>query len=398
MATFPTTILPLYSVLLLFGALVFVAAVEDPLLSAYEKWMSDFGRVYGSDTEKQHRFEVFKANFEFIESTNKQPAMTYTLGLNEFADLTNEEFVKKYVGFKSPSGSKKATPFKYANLTAAPTCVNWRTSGAVTPVKDQRNCSSCWAFSATGAMEGINKIKTGTLLSLSEQELLDCDFWCSACNGGSMYYAFQWVIWNGGITTESDYPYTSGSTGSAGSCNYPKTYDYAVSLYSYQDLTRNCESCLRNAAANQPISVIIDASGSAFQFYKSGIFTGPCGTNRDHCALVVGYGPCSTGTPYWLVKNSWGTSWGESGYICMQRNVASTAGLCGIAMEPSYPLIITSWDVQATEDAATNSGSGLESLCRANPGCYIAMRSPGLLLHSDSKRGKSKSKPIGKFS
>ncbi|KAJ3707861.1 hypothetical protein LUZ61_011566 [Rhynchospora tenuis] len=186
-------------------------------------------------------------------------------------------------------------------------------------------------------MEGINKIKTGTLLSLSEQELVDCDTSCSGCNGGYMDYAFQWVIWNGGITTESDYPYTSGSTGKAGTCNYPKTYDYAVSLLSYQDVTTYCESCLKNAVANQPVSVAIEASGSAFQFYKSGIFTGPCGTNLDHGVLVVGYGPCSTGTAYWIVKNSWGTSWGESGYIRMQRNIASTAGLCGIAMEPSYP-------------------------------------------------------------
>ncbi|KAJ4810751.1 Cysteine protease [Rhynchospora pubera] len=186
-------------------------------------------------------------------------------------------------------------------------------------------------------MEGINKIKTGTHLSLSEQELVDCDTSCSGCNGGYMDYAFKWVIWNGGITTESDYPYTSGSTGTAGSCNYPKTYDYAVSLLSYQDVTTNCESCLKNAVANQTVSVAIDASGSAFQFYSSGIFTGSCGTNLDHGVLVVGYGPCSTGTAYWIVKNSWGTSWGESGYIRMQRNVASTAGLCGIAMEPSYP-------------------------------------------------------------
>ncbi|KAJ1703379.1 hypothetical protein LUZ63_003164 [Rhynchospora breviuscula] len=335
MAISRASILP--ALMLLFGAVAFVATAEDPLLATYEKWMGEFGRVYSSDTEKQHRFEVFKTNFQFIESMNKQPGLTYTVGLNEFADLTNEEFVTKYVGFKSPSTPKKATPFKYANLTTAPTCVDWRSSGAVTPVKNQGNCGSCWSFSATGAMEGINKIKTGTLLSLSEQELVDCDTSCSGCNGGYMDYAFQWVILNGGITTETDYPYTSGSTGTAGSCNYPKTYDYAVSLLSYQDVTTYCESCLKNAVANQPVSVAIEASGSAFQFYQSGIFTGSCGTNLDHGVLVVGYGPCSTGTAYWIVKNSWGTSWGESGYIRMQRNVASTAGLCGIAMEPSYP-------------------------------------------------------------
>ncbi|KAJ1703387.1 hypothetical protein LUZ63_003167 [Rhynchospora breviuscula] len=266
MAISRASILP--ALMLLFGAVAFVATAEDPLLATYEKWMGEFGRVYSSDTEKQNRFEVFKTNFQFIESMNKQPGLTYTVGLNEFADLTNEEFVTKYVGFKSPSTPKKATPFKYANLTTAPTCVDWRSSGAVTPVKNQGNCGDCWSFSATGAMEGINKIKTGTLLSLSEQELVDCDTSCSGCNGGYMDYAFQWVILNGGITTETDYPYTSGSTGTAGSCNYPKTYDYAVSLLSYQDVTTYCESCLKNAVANQPVSVAIEASGSAFQFYR----------------------------------------------------------------------------------------------------------------------------------
>ncbi|KAJ4765808.1 Cysteine protease [Rhynchospora pubera] len=151
--------------------------------------------------------------------------------------------------------------------------------------------------------------------------------------------AFQCVLGNGGITTESDYYYTSGSTGKTGICNYPKTYDYAVSIQSYQDVTTYCESCLKDAVANQPVSVAIEASGSAFQFYSSGIFTGPCGTNLDHGVLVVGYGPCSAGTSYWIVKNSWGTSWVESGYIRMQRNVASTAGLCGIALEASYPIM-----------------------------------------------------------
>ncbi|KAJ3707871.1 hypothetical protein LUZ61_011576 [Rhynchospora tenuis] len=121
-------------------ALVYFAKAEDPLLSVYEKWMGDFGRVYKSDTEKQHRFDVFKANYQFIESMKSKPDLTYTVGLNEFADLTNEEFVAKYIGFKKPSGPKKATPFKYANLTTTPTCVDWRVSGAVTPVKDQGNC------------------------------------------------------------------------------------------------------------------------------------------------------------------------------------------------------------------------------------------------------------------
>ncbi|KAJ3690253.1 hypothetical protein LUZ61_019419 [Rhynchospora tenuis] len=137
---FPSSVLATLALLLYCVALVSIATAEDPLLSVYEKWMGDFGRVYKSDAEKQQRFEVFKANFQFIESLKSQPDLTYTVSLNEFADLTNEEFLAKYTGFKSASGPKKATHFKYANLTTAPTCVDWRSSGAVTPVKNQGNC------------------------------------------------------------------------------------------------------------------------------------------------------------------------------------------------------------------------------------------------------------------
>jgi len=137
---FPSSVLPVLASLLCFAALVSLTTADDPLLSVYEKWMSDFGRVYKSDAEKQQRFEVFKANYQFVESTKSQPGLTYTVGLNQFADLTNEEFLAKYTGFKSTAAPKKSTHFKYANLTTAPTCVDWRSSGAVTPVKNQGNC------------------------------------------------------------------------------------------------------------------------------------------------------------------------------------------------------------------------------------------------------------------
>lgn len=140
MTTISSLFLSSLAVVLLCVALVPKSVADDSVWSVYEKWMSDFGRVYKSDTEKHQRFEVFKANFQFVESTNKKPGLSYKVGLNEFADLTNEEFKAKYVGYKSPSGPKKATAFKYANLTTVPASIDWRTYGAVTPIKDQGNC------------------------------------------------------------------------------------------------------------------------------------------------------------------------------------------------------------------------------------------------------------------
>ena len=192
----------------------------------------------------------------------------------------------------------------------------------------------CWAFSAVAATEGINKLKTGTLISLSEQELVDCDTKGvdQGCEGGLMDDAFKFIIKNGGLTTEAQYPYK----GADGTCNAKAAANHAATISGYEDVPANNEQALKNAVANQPVSVAIDASGSDFQFYKSGVFTGSCGTELDHGVTAVGYG-VSDGTKYWLVKNSWGAEWGEEGYIRMQRDVAAAEGLCGIAMQASYP-------------------------------------------------------------
>lgn len=185
-------------------------------------------------------------------------------------------------------------------------------------------------------MEGINKIKTGNLISLSEQELVDCVTTCSGCNGGLEYYAFDWVAKNGGITTEAKYPYISGTTNGKFRCNTTKAADHAVTITGYQHVTAYSESALANTVANQPVSIALDAGGSAFQFYSGGIFTGPCGTSLNHAITAVGYNTLN-GVNYWIAKNSWGTSWGESGYIRMKKDISSTSGLCGVAMDASYP-------------------------------------------------------------
>ncbi|XP_047336388.1 senescence-specific cysteine protease SAG39-like [Impatiens glandulifera] len=300
----------------------------------HERWMTEQGRIYKDEAEKEKRYTIFKDNVEMIESFNRATDKPYKLGINQFADLTNQEF-KLRNKFKSHVCSD-TTLFKYQNISAVPATMDWREKGAVTPIKDQGQCGCCWAFSAVAATEGIAQITTGKLISLSEQELVDCDVngQDQGCNGGLMDDAFGFIQSNGGLTSESNYGYV----GSDGTCNKKKESNHAATITGYEDVPANSESSLLKAVANQPVSVAIDAGGSDFQFYSSGVFTGECGTELDHGVTAVGYGIADDGiTKYWIVKNSWGESWGEEGYIRMQRDIEAKEGLCGIAMEASYP-------------------------------------------------------------
>ncbi|XP_042380639.1 thiol protease SEN102-like [Zingiber officinale] len=309
---------------------------EDRLWALYERWRSHHTVSRDLD-EKRRRFNVFKHNIKFIHEFNKKDE-PYKLKLNAFADLTNQEFLDHYAGSKIEHhrirrGEKPEGEFKHGHIDIykLPASVDWRTQGAVTPVKDQGKCKSCWAFSAVAAVEGINQIVTKELISLSEQELVDCDTTDWGCNGGLMDHAFEFITDFGGITTEDMYPYT----GRQGHCKAPQP---VVTIDGYQDVLPDNETALQQAVANQPVSVAIDASGLAFQLYSEGVFIGPCGTSLNHGVAVVGYGATQDGTKYWIVKNSWGTSWGEQGYIRMKRGIPNNRGQCGIAMSPSYPI------------------------------------------------------------
>ncbi|KAI3970379.1 hypothetical protein MKX01_024026 [Papaver californicum] len=312
---------------------------EKSLWELYERWRSHHTVTRDLD-EKHRRFNVFKENVKYIHNFNKKDA-PYKLKLNKFGDMTNHEFKKSYAGSKVSHhrmfrGERKPTEnFMYESVTNLPASVDWRTKGAVTPIKDQGQCGSCWAFSTIVAVEGINQIKTKKLVSLSEQELVDCDnSENQGCNGGLMEIAFEYITKNGGITTETNYPYKAQD----GSCDSTKENSHIVSIDGHQNVPTNDENALMKAVVNQPVSVAVDAGESDFQFYSEGVFTGQCGTELDHGVAVVGYGTTVDGTKYWIVKNSWGSAWGEKGYIRMVRGVKAKEGLCGIAMEASYPI------------------------------------------------------------
>lgn len=307
-------------------------------MAIYESWLVKHGKNnYNALGEKERRFEVFKDNLRYIDEHNSQNR-SFKLGLNQFADLTNEEYRSKYLGARRDAGRRrlarsKSDRYAFREGDSLPESIDWRQKGAVAPVKDQGSCGSCWAFSTIAAVEGVNQIVTGDLISLSEQELVDCDTsYNEGCNGGLMDYAFEFIIKNGGIDTEEDYPYK----GRDGSCDTYRKNAKVVSIDDYEDVPVNDEKALQKAVANQPVSVSIEGGGRDFQFYDSGIFTGKCGTALDHGVTTVGYGT-ENGVDYWIVKNSWGASWGEEGYIRMERNTKYT-GLCGIAMEASYPI------------------------------------------------------------
>jgi len=313
-----------------------LALSEQEYQAAFLTWTQKYQKVY-SNGEFQTRYAIFKSNLDFANNWNAQQTSTTVLGTTIFADLTNEEYRNTFLGtrFDGTARLAAAQQQRDAFLPAAlPASVDWNTAGAVTPIKNQGQCGSCWSFSTTGSVEGIHFISTKNLVSLSEQNLMDCSttYGNNGCNGGLMDDAFKYIIANKGIDTEASYPYTMASE----KCRY-KAADSGATITGFTDVTSGSEAALQKASVQQPISVAIDASHESFQLYTSGVYNEPaCSTSQlDHGVLVVGYGTDGS-TPYWLVKNSWGTTWGQAGYIWMARD---NKNMCGIATMASYPKV-----------------------------------------------------------
>ncbi|KAL7874278.1 hypothetical protein SRHO_G00052480 [Serrasalmus rhombeus] len=319
----------------LFGATV---ALTDPDLDFHwQLWMKTHSKTYSSKVEELGRREIWERNLRLITLHNLEASLgmhTYDMGMNHMGDMTTEEILQKLAGTRVPSHLKRTSSFVASTGASLPDSVDWREKGYVTDVKQQGACGSCWAFSAAGALEGQLKKTTGQLLSLSPQNLVDCStkYGNKGCNGGYMSQAFQYVIDNGGIDSEEYYPYI----GVDGECHYDPSHR-AANCSNYSFVSQGDEEDLKRAVANiGPVSVAIDATRPQFIMYRSGVYNDPSCTQKvNHGVLAVGYGTLN-GQDYWLVKNSWGTSFGDGGYIRMARNKGN---MCGIANYACYPVV-----------------------------------------------------------
>jgi xylem cysteine proteinase len=307
------------------------SSVEPHIQAAFEKFKAKFNKKYVTPQEEAYRLRVFRDFFYRMKRLTDQGTNGYTLGITKFADLTRDEFKARYLGARVDRN--RARNEVSLETSEIPATVDWISKGAVTGVKDQGQCGSCWAFSATGSVEGANFIKNNNLVSLSEQQLVDCsgDYGNEGCDGGLMDQAFQYAIDNG-LEGEDDYPYTAEDQ----QCQYDQSKVKAKPT-GFTDVPQNDQDQLAAAIVQQPISVAVEADTDVFQGYTGGVITSSaCGTQLDHGILAVGYD--TTASPaYFNVKNSWGGDWGLSGYVRIEYKPGKKGpGICGIAEDPSY--------------------------------------------------------------
>jgi C1A family cysteine protease len=304
-----------------------IETVDPVMHKTFNLFAQKFNKSYATPKEFIYRLSVFAKNYK--EMKEVQAVATHKVGITQFFDLTREEFLTKYTGLnfvKSPKNFKELPVVNQSNVA-----FDWRTKGAVNPVKNQGQCGSCWAFSAITSLESAWKIAGNNLENFSEQQLVDCSGsqGNQGCNGGWMDYAFTYIKVNG-IEKTSDYPYTARD----GTCKADKT-KYVAKIINYVDVPANTGSQLLAAAQIKPVSIAVDAN--AFFAYTSGILSTTCTTSLNHGVAVVGYGQ-EGATNFWIIRNSWGATWGEQGYVRIADDGKDgSKGYCGVNMVPSYP-------------------------------------------------------------
>ena len=330
----------MFTYIFLFASFFTVFAGKNGLRDVNDEWkqfsrfQERFNKKYETIRELESRFEIFRTNLRYILSHNLDHTQNFTMGVNQFTDLTTEEFKSIYV-----SGYKQVQSFGCSSFsshgTGVPDTIDWTTKGVVNSVRDQGQCGSCWAFATTANAESVWAISNGNLLDLSEEFLVDCasglGYFNMGCNGGNPDSAFKYMI-NNGQCTDASYPYTA-VTGTCQKCT-----SAGVKFSGCSDVTPNDQVALKAAVAQQPVVIAIEADTRYFQSYSSGILTdaSKCGTNLDHAVEIVGYGT-ENGVDYWKVRNSWSDTWGEAGYVRIQKSSSTDdIGVCGIAAEPSF--------------------------------------------------------------
>ena len=306
----------------------------------FDRFMKEHNKIYSSAEEYEKRYTIWAQNKALIQRHNEEAVRclhTYTMAMNQFSDMTGEEFKETMLTFK-PAKKRNGTQSTSYNCSSLPRSVDWKANGYVTEVGNQGSCGSCWAFTATGALEGQHKRKTGRLVDLSEQNLIDCSSkqGNQGCFGGMMDYSFEYVKVNGGIDTEKSYPY-NWTDPKVGKCKYRKA-DSDATCTGYVDLPKGNETSLQCAIAYEgPIAIGVDASHQGFRSYKRGVYDDPNCKSRsedlDFSLLVVGYGT-ENSIDYYNCKSDWGPEWGDHGYIKMVRNKQNQ---CGVASMASFP-------------------------------------------------------------
>ncbi len=331
-----------FVILLSLISAVYSVSYSEVVREEWEAWKLTYNKSYSTIVEEKFRMKIFMENKARIARHNKKAhagGASFLLKMNHLGDQLHNEVISSRNGYRmgllKKNGLRSSATFIMPEHVSLPDAFDWRTKGAVTPVKNQGSCGSCWAFSATGALEGQEFRKTGKLISLSEQNLIDCSekYGNNGCQGGLMDFAFQYIKENQGIDTEDSYPYEAAEH----QCRYNKR-DSGASDVGFVDIPVGDEEVLKQAVATMgPVSIAIDASQESFQFYAKGVYHEPsCSAKElDHGVLIVGYGT-EDGEDYWIVKNSWGATWGDEGYIKMARNKGN---MCGVASAASYPLV-----------------------------------------------------------